>query len=117
MPLYEYVCQSCGKKTETIQKVGARPLRTCLDCGGSLKKAFSAPAIQFKGSGWYVNDYARGSSPGEKSGSGSKSSESGSKSSESGSKSSESSAKDSGEKKESAGKSEPGEAKKKEKEV
>jgi putative FmdB family regulatory protein len=58
MPLYEYVCQSCLKRTEVIQKVGARQLKICPHCGGELKKAFSAPAIQFKGSGWYVTDYA-----------------------------------------------------------
>jgi putative FmdB family regulatory protein len=58
MPIYEYVCQSCQKKTEAIQRVGEKPLRICPHCGGKLKKAFSAPAIQFKGSGWYVTDYA-----------------------------------------------------------
>jgi len=62
MPIYEYDCQSCKKRTEAIQRVGERPLRICPHCGGKLKKAFSAPAIQFKGSGWYVTDYggARG---------------------------------------------------------
>ena len=59
MPLYEYVCQSCGRKTEVLQKVGEKPLKICPHCGGKLKKAVSAPAIQFKGSGWYVTDYAR----------------------------------------------------------
>jgi len=59
MPIYEYVCQKCGKKTEAIQRVGEKPLRVCPHCGGKLKKAFSAPAIQFKGSGWYITDYAR----------------------------------------------------------
>ena len=58
MPIYEYVCQSCQRKTEAIQRVGERPLKICPHCGGKLKKAFSAPAIQFKGSGWYVTDYA-----------------------------------------------------------
>jgi putative FmdB family regulatory protein len=59
MPIYEYVCGKCGKKTEVIQRVGEAPLRVCPHCGGRLKKAISAPAIQFKGSGWYVTDYAR----------------------------------------------------------
>ncbi|MGE5275663.1 MAG: FmdB family zinc ribbon protein [Acidobacteriota bacterium] len=59
MPIYEYDCARCGKKTEVIQRVGERPLKVCPHCGGKLKKAFSAPAIQFKGSGWYVTDYAR----------------------------------------------------------
>ena len=58
MPIYDSVCQSCQKKTEAIQRVGERPLLICPHCGGKLKKAFSAPAIQFKGSGWYVTDYA-----------------------------------------------------------
>jgi len=80
MPLYEYVCQSCGKKTEVIQRVGERPLKICPHCAGKLKKAFSAPAIQFKGSGFYVTDYARGTNAGKsgespKTGSDSKSSE------------------------------------------
>ena len=45
MPIYEYDCQSCKKRTEAIQRVGERPLRICPHCGGKLKKAFSAPAI------------------------------------------------------------------------
>ena len=59
MPIYEYVCGKCGQKTEVIQRVGEAPLKVCPHCGGRLKKAISAPAIQFKGSGWYVTDYAR----------------------------------------------------------
>ena len=59
MPIYEYACQKCGKRTEAIQRVGEKPLRICPHCGGRLKKLASAPAIQFKGSGWYVTDYAR----------------------------------------------------------
>jgi putative FmdB family regulatory protein len=59
MPIYEYVCDDCARRTEAIQRVGERPLKICPHCGGKLKKAFSAPAIQFKGSGWYVTDYAR----------------------------------------------------------
>jgi putative FmdB family regulatory protein len=59
MPIYEYVCQKCARKTEAIQRVGESPLRVCPHCGGRLKKAISAPAIQFKGTGWYVTDYAR----------------------------------------------------------
>jgi len=64
MPLYEYLCNKCAKKTEVIQRVGEAPLKVCPHCGGRLKKAISAPAIQFKGSGWYVTDYARGSKEG-----------------------------------------------------
>ena len=60
MPIYEYVCKSCGEKTELIQRFADKPLVVCPHCGKrALKKAFSAPAIQFKGSGWYVTDYAR----------------------------------------------------------
>ena len=62
MPIYEYVCGSCKKKTEVIQRVNEAPLRVCPHCGGKLKKAISAPAIQFKGSGFYITDYARASS-------------------------------------------------------
>ena len=82
MPLYEYVCQSCGKKTEVLQGMKERPLKVCPHCGGKLKKAFSAPAIQFKGSGFYTTDYARGTNQG-KSGTTPPKGESDSKSSES----------------------------------
>src|SRR5215471_8842620 len=68
MPIYEYVCGSCKKKTEVIQRVSEDPLKVCPHCGGKLKKAISVPAIQFKGSGFYINDYARGSSGGESGG-------------------------------------------------
>ncbi len=60
MPLYEYVCQKCGRRTEVIQAFGERRIRMCPHCGGKVKKAFSAPAIQFKGSGFYITDYAKG---------------------------------------------------------
>jgi putative FmdB family regulatory protein len=65
MPLYEYVCQKCKRKTEVLQRMRERPLRICPHCGGKLKKAFSAPAIQFKGSGFYITDYARGTNAGK----------------------------------------------------
>ena len=58
MPLYEYRCDSCGFETEVMQRVNATPLATSEKCGGAMKKLASAPAIQFKGSGWYVTDYA-----------------------------------------------------------
>lgn len=58
MPLYEYECQDCGEVMEILQSHGERPKRKCPDCGGRLKKAVSAPAFQFKGTGWYVTDYA-----------------------------------------------------------
>jgi putative FmdB family regulatory protein len=65
MPIYEYVCGSCGKTTEVIQKMGSRPPKECPHCGGKLKKAISAPAIQFKGSGFYITDYSRGAGAGD----------------------------------------------------
>ena len=58
MPIYEYQCQSCGKRTELLQRMDDPPLATCPECGGEVKKLVSAPAVQFKGSGWYVTDYA-----------------------------------------------------------
>ena len=58
MPLYEYECGSCGQRVEKIQKFSDPPLATCPACGGPVKKLPSSPAIQFKGSGWYVTDYA-----------------------------------------------------------
>lgn len=59
MPLYEYRCEDCGKISEVIQKFSDDPLTKCTDCGGELHRLLSAPAIRFKGSGWYVSDYAR----------------------------------------------------------
>ena len=58
MPVYEYHCQSCGKRLEKIQKFSDPPLTQCEVCGGPLKKVLSAPALVFKGTGWYVTDYA-----------------------------------------------------------
>jgi putative FmdB family regulatory protein len=65
MPIYEYDCESCGKRTEVLQGFKDKPPKECPHCGGKLKKAFSAPAIQFKGSGWYITDYARGKTDGK----------------------------------------------------
>jgi putative FmdB family regulatory protein len=64
LPLYEYACTQCGQHIEKIQKFSDPPLTKCEKCGGRLKKVLSSPAIQFKGSGWYVTDYARKSSIG-----------------------------------------------------
>ena len=75
MPIYEYECQKCGKRTEAIQRIGEKPLKICPHCAGKLKKLASAPAIQFKGSGWYVTDYARAKKE-EKTASGSEKAES-----------------------------------------
>ena len=57
MPLYEYKCLKCGRKTEKIENVDGPHLKKCPHCGGKVEALFSAPAIQFKGSGWYVTDY------------------------------------------------------------
>jgi len=71
MPLYEYQCESCNHRFERIQKYVDPPIDTCPNCGGKTRKLFSSPAIQFKGTGWYITDYARkGSSDGGKGGSG-----------------------------------------------
>ena len=59
MPLYEYQCELCGYRFEVIQKFSDIPLETCPECSGRLHKLQSAPAFQFKGSGWYITDYAR----------------------------------------------------------
>lgn len=69
VPLYEYECNSCGRRTEVIQRVGAPPLGPCDECGGEMVRLLSAPSFQFKGTGWYVTDYAKksGSSGGESS--------------------------------------------------
>ena len=58
MPIYEYQCQECGALKEAIQRISDPPLKDCEVCGGVLKRLISAPAFQFKGSGWYVTDYA-----------------------------------------------------------
>ena len=59
MPLYEYQCQQCGRRNEVLQKMADPPLTVCEVCGGPLKKLASSQSVQFKGSGWYVTDYAR----------------------------------------------------------
>jgi putative FmdB family regulatory protein len=58
MPIYEYECKKCKAHLEAFQKLNDKPLVKCRKCGGRLEKLLSAPAIQFKGSGWYVTDYA-----------------------------------------------------------
>lgn len=69
MPIYEYECEECGRQTEALQRVDDDPLSECPHCGGPLRKLISAPAFQFKGSGWYVTDYAgKGSGKGDEKG-------------------------------------------------
>lgn len=64
MPLYEYQCEACGHRFEVIQKFSDAPLTQCPTCSGPVAKLLSSPAIQFKGSGWYITDYARSGSSG-----------------------------------------------------
>jgi putative FmdB family regulatory protein len=59
LPLYEYQCKKCHSLTERIQKFSDPPLTVCPHCGGEVEQLLSAPAVQFKGSGWYVTDYAK----------------------------------------------------------
>ena len=58
MPLYEYECTKCHKRTEKIERASGPHLKKCPHCGGKVERLLAAPAIQFKGSGWYVTDYA-----------------------------------------------------------
>ena len=70
MPLYEYECKKCGHRFEKIQKFSDKMVKKCPECGGQVEQMISAPAVQFKGSGWYVTDYAKkSSSPGSSGGS------------------------------------------------
>ena len=59
MPLYEYQCKKCRHRFEKIQKFSDAPVKKCPECGGAVEQLLSAPAVQFKGSGWYVTDYAK----------------------------------------------------------
>jgi putative FmdB family regulatory protein len=71
MPLYEYLCKKCGHRFEKILKFSDKPIRKCPECGGVVEQVISAPAVQFKGSGWYVTDYAKKpNSPGSSSSAG-----------------------------------------------
>ena len=58
MPIYEYECESCDARFELMQKFSDKPLKKCPKCGGTVYKLLSAPALHFKGTGWYVTDYA-----------------------------------------------------------
>src|SRR6202023_3459662 len=91
MPLHEYECKKCGHRFERIQKFSDPPVKKCPECGGPVEQLLSAPAVQFKGSGFYVTDYVRKGASGD-----SNSSDSGSASS-----SKESSASDASEKSDS----------------
>jgi putative FmdB family regulatory protein len=58
VPIYEYRCEKCGHRTEIIQKFSDPPLTECARCKGQLSKVIAPPALQFKGSGWYITDYS-----------------------------------------------------------
>src|SRR5687767_378162 len=92
MPTYEYKCQSCGTVFELRQRFSDEPLTTHENCGGEVERIISAPGLQFKGTGWYVTDYARGNG---------KSTDKGKDSGESGAKKDSSATNESGAKKES----------------
>lgn len=91
MPIYEYQCKKCGHKFERIQRFSDPLVKKCPECGGKVEQVLSAPAVQFKGSGWYVTDYAKrqagGSAKADSSdGKGDSAKESGSKDKDSGAK-------------------------------
>jgi putative FmdB family regulatory protein len=100
VPLYEYLCKKCKHKFEKIQKFSDRPIKKCPECGGPVEKVMHAPAVQFKGTGWYVTDYG-GKDKSEKSKTESGSDKAGSEKKESSAKddSAKSKDKDSGSKK------------------
>lgn len=100
MPLYEYQCKKCGHRFERIQRFSDPLVKKCPECGGKVEQVISAPAVQFKGTGWYVTDYAK------KSGSGSSSKSETKSESESKGDSGKESGKDAGTKKEGKAKAE-----------
>jgi putative FmdB family regulatory protein len=64
MPLYEYQCKKNGHRFERIQKFSDPHIKKCPECGSAVEQVISAPAVQFKGAGWYVTDYAKKSATG-----------------------------------------------------
>jgi putative FmdB family regulatory protein len=93
MPLYEYECTACGHQFEVIRKFSDPPEEKCPKCGGAVRKLQSAPAFQFKGTGWYVTDYAKsGQSEGKTGSDGKKASDAQKDATDSGSKSDSTSA-------------------------
>jgi len=67
LPLYEYCCLKCDRHTDKIENVNGPHLKKCPHCGGKVESVITAPSIQFKGSGWYVNDYGKKTSGGDSS--------------------------------------------------
>jgi putative FmdB family regulatory protein len=104
VPIYEYQCKKCNHRFEKIQKFSDSPIKKCPECGGAVEQLLSAPAVQFKGTGWYVTDYARKSGSSDSSAS-----------SSTASNSSSDGAKDSSSAKASTDKTDKGESKKAEK--
>jgi putative FmdB family regulatory protein len=101
VPLYEYACLKCRRHTDKIEPVAGPHLKKCPHCGGKVESVITAPAIKFKGSGWYVNDYAAKTPAGESKnsdGSSNESKDSKDSSSKEASKNSSSKEKDSGSK-------------------
>jgi putative FmdB family regulatory protein len=94
MPLYEYECEACSHRFEVIRKFSDPPLEQCTKCGGVVRKLLSSPAIQFKGSGWYITDYARKGPAGSTASTGSDESKGSGETSASGSESSSTSKSD-----------------------
>ena len=74
MPLYEYLCKKCGNRFEKIQRFSDPEIKECPQCSGEVERLLSAPAVQFKGTGWYVTDYAKKSGSSSASGSSDKTS-------------------------------------------
>ena len=115
MPLYEYQCKKCNHRFEKIRKFSDKPIKKCPECGGAVEQVISAPAVQFKGSGWYVTDYAnkpQSSSPASEGGKDSKKGEkSGEKSKSDGAAKSESSSESSSKETAKAGSSKKAEKK------
>jgi putative FmdB family regulatory protein len=64
MPLYEYECFLCSHRFERLQRVTADPVKECPECGGAVRRLLGAPALQFKGSGFYITDYGKGNGNG-----------------------------------------------------
>lgn len=65
MPLYEYECTVCNHRFERLQKFSDEPAKVCVRCGAPVLRLVSSPSIQFKGTGWYVTDYGKGSATAE----------------------------------------------------
>jgi putative FmdB family regulatory protein len=104
VPLYEYECEKCHRRTEKIESMKGPHLKKCPHCGGKVERLLSSPAIQFKGTGWYVTDYAGKKSSATEGSSGAPASESASKDASSKDSGSKETSKESGTKEKKTGK-------------